>query len=63
VSRRERITKQLLVEPGTDANLAGRDSAGTGEPEFEELSGKQRGPDFWAGRHEDITARPGGSWR
>jgi hypothetical protein len=41
VSRRERITKELLVEPGTDANIAGRDPAWTGGPEFEQLSDKQ----------------------
>src|SRR5918995_1592906 len=41
VSRRERITKELLVDPGTDANIAGRDPAWTGGPEFEQLSGKQ----------------------
>jgi hypothetical protein len=27
MSRRERIAKELLVEPGTDADLAGRDPA------------------------------------
>jgi hypothetical protein len=41
MSRRERITKELLVEPGTDADLAGRDSGWTGGPEFEQLSAKQ----------------------
>jgi polyphosphate kinase 2 (PPK2 family) len=41
VSRRERITKELIVEPGTDANIAGRDPAWTGGPEFEQLSAKQ----------------------
>src|ERR687897_3630983 len=41
VSRRERTTKELLVDPGTDANIAGRDPAWTGGPEFEQLSGKQ----------------------
>jgi hypothetical protein len=41
VSRRERITKELLVEPGTDASIAGRDPAWTGGPEFEQLSDKQ----------------------
>jgi PPK2 family polyphosphate:nucleotide phosphotransferase len=41
VDRRERITKELLVEPGTDANIAGRDSAWTGGPEFEQLSAKE----------------------
>jgi hypothetical protein len=30
VSRRERITKELLVDPGTDANIADRDPAWTG---------------------------------
>ena len=38
VSRRERIIKELVVEPGTEANIAGRDPAWTGGPEFEELS-------------------------
>src|SRR2546423_197723 len=38
MSRRERITKELLVEPGTEANIAGRDPAWTGGPEFEQLS-------------------------
>jgi PPK2 family polyphosphate:nucleotide phosphotransferase len=41
VNRRERITKALLVEPGTDANIADRDSAWTGGPDFEDLSAKQ----------------------
>jgi PPK2 family polyphosphate:nucleotide phosphotransferase len=41
VSRRERITKELLVEPGTEANIAGRDPAWTGGPEFEQLSERQ----------------------
>ena len=41
MSRRERITKELLVEPGTEANIAGRDPAWTGGPEFEELSATQ----------------------
>lgn len=41
MDRRERITKELLVEPGTDANIAGRDPAWTGGPEFEQLSAKQ----------------------
>jgi hypothetical protein len=40
VNRRERISKELLVEPGTDANIADRDAAWTGGPEFEELSAK-----------------------
>ena len=31
MSQRERIKKELLVEPGTDANLAGRDPAWTGD--------------------------------
>ena len=38
MSRRERIIKELVVEPGTEANIAGRDPAWTGGPEFEELS-------------------------
>jgi hypothetical protein len=29
VSRRERIIKELVVEPGTEANIAGRDPAWT----------------------------------
>ena len=41
MSRRERITKELLVEPGMEANIAGRDPAWDRGPEFEELSGKQ----------------------
>ena len=41
MSRRGRITKELLVEPGMEANIAGRDPAWTGGPEFEELPGKQ----------------------
>jgi hypothetical protein len=36
VSRRERITKELLVDPGTDANIADRDPAWTGGSEFDE---------------------------
>ena len=41
MSRRERITKELIVEPGTEANIAGRDPAWTGGPEFEQLSERQ----------------------
>jgi PPK2 family polyphosphate:nucleotide phosphotransferase len=41
VDRRERITKELMVEPGTDANIAGRDPAWTGGAEFEQLSAKE----------------------
>jgi polyphosphate kinase 2 (PPK2 family) len=41
MSRRERITKELLVEPGTEANIAGRDPAWTGGPEFEQLSASE----------------------
>jgi PPK2 family polyphosphate:nucleotide phosphotransferase len=41
VDRRERITKELLVEPGTDANIAGRDAAWTGGPEFEQLAAEE----------------------
>jgi PPK2 family polyphosphate:nucleotide phosphotransferase len=41
VSRRERITKELIVEPGTEANIAGRDPGWAGGPEFEELSARE----------------------
>jgi PPK2 family polyphosphate:nucleotide phosphotransferase len=41
VDRRERIIKELLVEPGSDANIAGRDPAWTGGPEFEQLSAEE----------------------
>src|SRR5262245_58962169 len=41
VDRRERIIKELLVEPGTDANIAGRDHAWNGGAEFEQLSAKE----------------------
>jgi hypothetical protein len=41
VNRRERITKELVVEPGTDANIAGRDPAWTGGPDVEDLSEKK----------------------
>jgi PPK2 family polyphosphate:nucleotide phosphotransferase len=41
VDRRERIAKELLVEPGSDANIAGRDPAWTGGPEFEQLAAEQ----------------------
>ncbi|HKF00025.1 MAG TPA: polyphosphate kinase 2 family protein [Actinomycetes bacterium] len=41
MDRRERIIKELLVEPGTDANIAGRDPAWTGGAEFEQLSAKE----------------------
>jgi len=41
VSRRERILKRLLVEPGTEAGLARRDPAWTGGSEFERLSEKK----------------------
>ena len=39
--RRERIVKELLVQPGASANIAGRDSAWTGGPEFEQLSERE----------------------
>jgi PPK2 family polyphosphate:nucleotide phosphotransferase len=39
--RRERILKRLLVEPGSRANIAGRDPAWTGGPQFEQLSAKE----------------------
>ena len=38
VERRQHILNQLRVEPGTKGNLAGRDTAWTGGPEFAELS-------------------------
>jgi len=38
MSRRERIMKRLLVEPGTPAGLAERDPAWKGGEEFEQLS-------------------------
>jgi PPK2 family polyphosphate:nucleotide phosphotransferase len=41
VSRRERIAKQLRVEPGAKANLAGRDTGWTGGGKYEELSAKE----------------------
>src|SRR4051812_19911633 len=41
MARRERILKRLLVEPGTPAGLAQRDSAWKGGEEFEQLSDKK----------------------
>jgi hypothetical protein len=41
VSRRERIRKMLLVEPGTPAGLAQRDPAWNGGDEFGQLSEKK----------------------
>jgi len=41
MSRRERILKRLIVQPGTAAGLAERDPAWTGGPEFAQLSEKQ----------------------
>ena len=38
MNRRERIANELRVEPGTKANLAGRDTAWSGDGEFDELS-------------------------
>ena len=38
MERRQHILDQLRVEPGTKGNLAGRDTAWTGGPEFAELS-------------------------
>ena len=38
MARRERILKRVLVEPGTPAGLADRDSAWKGGEEFEQLS-------------------------
>src|SRR6266508_2191887 len=39
--RRERIVREFLVEPGSSANIAGRDCAWTGGPEFEQLSERE----------------------
>src|SRR6185369_2268650 len=36
--RRERIRRELLVHPGTAANLSGRDTGWTGGGEFDQLS-------------------------
>ncbi|MGH2779537.1 MAG: PPK2 family polyphosphate kinase, partial [Actinomycetota bacterium] len=41
MDRREQVLEQLLVEPGTRADLAGRDCAWTGGPGFDELSDKK----------------------
>lgn len=41
MDRRERIIKELLVGPGTDAKITGRDPAWTGGPEFEQLSAQE----------------------
>jgi PPK2 family polyphosphate:nucleotide phosphotransferase len=41
VDRRQRITEELLVEPGSRASIASRDPAWTGGPEFVQLSAKQ----------------------
>ena len=38
MDRRERIADELRVEPGTKANLAGRDTAWTGGGEYDQLS-------------------------
>jgi PPK2 family polyphosphate:nucleotide phosphotransferase len=54
VSRRERIIKELIVEPGTEANIAGRDPAWTGGPEFEELSAKELSHTAKALLHDGI---------
>jgi PPK2 family polyphosphate:nucleotide phosphotransferase len=54
VSRRERIVKELIVEPGTEANIAGRDPAWTGGPEFEELSAKELSHTAKALLHDGI---------
>jgi PPK2 family polyphosphate:nucleotide phosphotransferase len=40
-ARRERIRRELLVAPGTVANLAGRDTRWTGGGEFERLSAQE----------------------
>ena len=54
MSRRERIVKELIVEPGTEANIAGRDPAWTGGPEFEELSAKELSHTAKALLHDGI---------
>jgi PPK2 family polyphosphate:nucleotide phosphotransferase len=54
VSRRERIIKELIVEPGTKANIAGRDPAWTGGPGFEELSAKELSHTAKALLHDGI---------
>jgi PPK2 family polyphosphate:nucleotide phosphotransferase len=54
VSRRERIIKELIVEPGTEANIAGRDPAWNGGPEFEELSAKELSHTAKALLHDGI---------
>jgi PPK2 family polyphosphate:nucleotide phosphotransferase len=41
MSRRERILKQLVVEPGTPAGLAKRDPGWTGGPDYKQLSSKE----------------------
>src|ERR687887_1040313 len=39
--RRTRIIKELRVQPGSSANIAGRDTGWTGGPEFEQLSERE----------------------
>jgi hypothetical protein len=64
VSRRERIIKELVVEPGTKANIFNHSHyeevvALRVHPEWldkQKLPAGPRGPDFWAERHEDINA-------
>jgi PPK2 family polyphosphate:nucleotide phosphotransferase len=41
MSRRERILKQLLVEPGTAAGLSKRDPGWTGGPDYKQLSARE----------------------
>ena len=41
LGRRERIRNELLVEPGTKANLAGRDTSWTGGGDYDRLSAKK----------------------
>jgi PPK2 family polyphosphate:nucleotide phosphotransferase len=41
MSRRERILKRLLVEPGTEAGLAERDPGWTGGKDYEQLSAEK----------------------
>jgi PPK2 family polyphosphate:nucleotide phosphotransferase len=41
MSRRQRILNELLVDPGTPADLAGRDTSWTGGGKFDQLSKKE----------------------
>jgi len=41
MGQRERVLKKLLVQPGSSADLAGRDTAWTGGGDFDELSARK----------------------